>query len=526
MNSEMLQETQKQCDVVVIGAGISGLTAAALLSKAGLHVVVVEAESGVGGCITGFERKGFMFDFAIHWLNQCGNDGFIYRIFNYLDAGFPKCRALTRIRRIKGNSFDYLLTTNPDNLRDQLIKDFPDAAKGICKLFACGKILGDRLRRYPNLMRTKETMSLPEFGLYGLKMGYMAIPMFRHIGVPVEKGLYRFFKNSDIKKIFSSEEEMLGILIPIGWAYSGDYQMPPVGGSRAFSIWLTKLVESSGSEVLVKHPVEKVLVDVGKAVGVYLKSGKTIRSRFVLAACDVETLYEKMLPKKLIPLNLRKRLHDADLYDSGFMINIGLDCEAETMGFNEEMISLLREDVPKPDRSLGDPYKVNICVLSSSTRDPTLAPKGKGTLTIFCLAKFDYGDNWKTGNGLERGPAYNAFKREYANILIGRVEKALAPELGTHIEVMDIATPITYWRYTGNRNGSIMGAKPTKKNIKNKIAHYRTPVKNLLLGGHWSEYGGGVPIAVKAGTNTALLILREIAEDAYLELRDLMDGEL
>jgi prolycopene isomerase len=522
----MPPEIQTQCDVVVIGAGISGLTAAALLSKAGLHVVVVEAESSVGGCIAGFERKGFKFDSAIHWLNQCGEDGFIYRIFNYLDVGFPKCKALTRIRRIKGDSFDYLLTNNPDDLRDQLIKDFPDAAKGIRKLFACGKILGDRLHLYTNLMRTRETMSLLELGLYGLKMGYWVLPMFRHIGVPVEKGLYRYFKNSNIKKILSAEEEMLGVLIPIGWAYSKDYQAPPVGGSRAFPIWLNKLVESSGSKVLLKHRVEKVLVDTDKAVGISLKNGGTICSRFVLAACDVETLYEKMLPKELIPLNLRKRLHDADLYDSAVMINIGLDCEAADLGFNEEMISLSRDDVPKPDRLSGDPLKVNLCILSSSLRDPTLAPKGKGTLTIFCHAKFDYKDNWKTGNGLERGSTYNAFKREYANILIGRVEKTLAPELGKHIEVMDIATPITYWRYTGNRYGSMMGARPTKKNIKSKIAHYRTPVKNLLLGGHWSEYGGGLPIAVKAGTNTSLLILREIAEIAYKELRDLMDGKL
>ncbi|MCJ7615070.1 MAG: FAD-dependent oxidoreductase, partial [Desulfobacterales bacterium] len=299
----MSLEIQTQCDVVVIGAGISGLTAAALLSKAGLHVVVFEAGSSVGGCIAGFERKGFKFDSAIHWLNQCGEDGFIYRIFNYLDAGFPKCKALTRIRRIKGDSFDYLLTNNPDDLRDQLIKDFPDAAKGIRKLFACGKILGGRLRLYTNLMRTRETMSLPELGIYGLKMGYWALPMFRHIGVPVEKGLYRYFKNSDIKKLFTSEEEMLGILIPIGWAYSKDYQATPVGGSRAFPIWLNKLVESSGSKVLLKHRVEKVLVDNDRAVGVCLKNGGTIYSRFVLAACDVETLYEKMLPKELIPLN-------------------------------------------------------------------------------------------------------------------------------------------------------------------------------------------------------------------------------
>ena len=89
-----------------------------------------------------------------------------------------------------------------------------------------------------------------------------------------------------------------------------------------------------------------------------------------------------------------------------------------------------------------------------------------------------------------------------------------------------MATPVTYWRYTGNRGGSIMGQRPTKKNIKNKIANYRTPVQNLLLGGHWAEYGGGVPMAVKSGVNTSLLILKEVNKTAFKELRDVVDGKV
>jgi prolycopene isomerase len=93
-----------------------------------------------------------------------------------------------------------------------------------------------------------------------------------------------------------------------------------------------------------------------------------------------------------------------------------------------------------------------------------------------------------------------------------------------HIEVLEIATPITYWRYTKNRNGSIMGASPTDKNIKNKLANYYTPVKNLFLGGHWAEYGGGMPIAVKAASNVSLLILKEIKKQEFKKLRNTMDG--
>ena len=72
------------CDAVVIGSGIAGLTAAAILPKAGLDIVVFEAQPRPGGYLSGFERKDFIFDTAIQWLNQCQPGGFVYRLFDYL----------------------------------------------------------------------------------------------------------------------------------------------------------------------------------------------------------------------------------------------------------------------------------------------------------------------------------------------------------------------------------------------------------------------------------------------------------
>ena len=521
----MAAEAEDSCDVAVIGAGISGLTAAALLSRAGLRVTVVESEAAIGGCIAGFQRKGFLFDTGIHWLNECGPDGFIHRLFSDLDPGYPKCRPLARIRRIKSASFDYLLTSEPDALRDRLCRDFPEAAGGVRSLFAIGRKIAESVHQLSRGLRCWETMSLLEYGLYGLRMGYWSLPLFRHVGVPAEKGLRLLFRDSPVKDVFASEEEMMGVLVPLGWAYAKNFQMPPAGGSRAFALWLQKRIEASGSRVLLRHRVAKVLLEGGVAAGVVLAGGRTLRSRFVLAACDVEALYERMLPPGAVPTDLLRRLHDADLYDSGFMVNMGLDCGAAALGFGEEMLTLFREDIPLSERVSGDPAKVNLCVMSSSVRDASVAPAGKGTLSIFCRARIDYMDHWRTGPGLERGPAYAAFKKEYADALIARVERVMSLRLREHIEALDIATPVTYWRYTGNRDGSIMGARPTMKNIKSKIAHFRTPVKNLLLAGHWADYGGGIPIAVKAAANTALLILKDTVPAAYQGLRDLMDGK-
>ncbi len=82
--------TENEFDVVIVGAGVSGLTAATLLSRAGLKVCVLEKHRILGGYLQGFERKGFIFDTAIHWLNQCGKDGSVTAVFKLLGDDFPR----------------------------------------------------------------------------------------------------------------------------------------------------------------------------------------------------------------------------------------------------------------------------------------------------------------------------------------------------------------------------------------------------------------------------------------------------
>src|ERR1700733_1790040 len=82
-------ELKSYYDVVVIGAGVGGLTSAALLSKAGFSVCVLEKEPHVGGYLAGFRRKNFRFDTAIHWLNQCAPGGMACKLFDALGTDHP-----------------------------------------------------------------------------------------------------------------------------------------------------------------------------------------------------------------------------------------------------------------------------------------------------------------------------------------------------------------------------------------------------------------------------------------------------
>lgn len=524
-------------DVIIIGAGIGGLTAGALLSKCGLSVCVLEKEPHVGGYLAGFRRKDFLFDTAIHWLNQYNDEGIVTKIFKVLGNDYPRAVTLKRTRRYKGNNFDYLLTNNPDDLRDQLIKEFPHEKEGLIRFFKSAKKIGISLNKLNSIFRSEETMSLPEKMIGKINLLKVILPFIPFVAYSgekgVKKGLNRFFKDERLHNIFASETELIGCMVPIGWSYVNDFQCPPKGGGQVIPMWLEHIIEYYNNDVRTRYTVEEIVVHENVCKGVRI-SGRgeahQLNSKYVIAACDIETLYEKMLPLHSIPQKMKHKLRDAELYSSSLTISIALDCTVESLGFSEELVHLVDESGSFDAHNNGDPRTAEITILPPSCRDKSLAPEGCGTLAIFMPAVMDYHNNWQTTRNEKgdyiRNEAYRALKREMADIVIDRVAKALAPDLKSHILFYDVATPVTHYRYTGNKNGTMMGAKPGRKNMQNKIAHYQTPVKNLLLGGHWAELGGGVPIATKAGTNACLLILRDQNKNAFRHLTKYIDGQL
>lgn len=511
------------CDVVIIGGGVGGLTAGALLAQAGLSVVVLERESRPGGYLAGFHRKAFVFDSAIHWLNQCGPGGMVHKVFHAIGDDPPDAPLLKRIRRYKGDSFDYLLTSEPDALKEQLQKEFPSDAKGLERFFKLSRTLGERMVSYARYMRGSETMSVLELALRGLSITGWSFPFWRLVGDKDCKALDAFIKSDDLKKVFCSEENILSCLVPIGWAYVGDFQRPPKGGSQAFIKWLKQKIEASGSVVALRTEVKQVHVDNRRATGVTLANGQEVKARWVVGACDIETLFTKLLPEGAIPPDVVAKYQSAELYNSCVTLSLGLDCDPRSLGLDEELVFMTKDGLPRHGHNSGDPHTSGLSILAPSIRDASMAPAGKGTLTVYAEAGIAYGDYWKTGPGLERGEAYQAFKKEYADVVLERVESRIAPGLRKHIELMDVATPVTHLRYTGNRDGTIMAQRTTKANMKAKVAGYRTAVDGLLIGGHWAEYGGGVPMAVKAASNAAAIILKREKPQDFKRLCAVLD---
>ncbi len=518
--------SEDEFDVVIIGAGVAGLTSAALLSRSGIKVCVLERHRLIGGYLQGFERKGFIFDTAIHWLNQCNEYGTVSRVFNYLGTDYPRPKAMKNIFKHVGGDYPFLLTNNPDILKQQLIKDFPHEKRGIEKFFEAAKTVAEVSKKFPEFFLTNELKSGIGKALFKINQLRIIFPLIQYAlyggEKGVEKGLRKFFNDEKLLGLFRSEPDLLSCLFPIAWAYNNDYQNPPEGGSQVIPEWIHKQIADNGSQVILSADVYKIHIENGVFTGVsYRKRLKeyAVNAKYLIAACDIDSLYKKLLPAGSIPQGVIQKLDKAELYSSSVTISVALTCPAETLGFGDEMVHLFNEDTSRMEHSSGDPHKSFISVLAPTVRDKTLAPEGMGTLNIFVPAWMDYQGNWGSmmneKGEYERNETYKEIKEAFATVIFERVEKHLCPNLRKHILFYEVATPITYYRYTHNKNGTMMGTRPGRKNMELKVATYTTPIQNIFIGGHWAELGGGVPIAVKAAFNASLLVLKNENKEEF-----------
>jgi len=508
------------------------LTAAALMARAGLDVCVLEQNRSIGGYLAGFSRQGFEFDTAIHWLNQCGPGGLVRRIFELIGNEPPATPPLRRIRRYRGESFDYLLTENPDEMRDSMIADFPRDTAGIRSFFAHARVLGGAFASVCREMRASQTRGLLDRCRSVLSATRAGLPFARH-GMPgVERGLRHYFLSDELRRVFCTESSLISCLMPLGWAYHGDYQLPPVGGSRAMIDWLADVLRDEGGTVRSGRPVTGLVMEGDRAVGVRFTSVDDdgaegeIGCRYVVAACDLETVLTTFVPSGMGRRNAAASVRGADLYDSALTVSLGLDVPPTSLGLGEEIVFLTRDDLPRQEHSSTDPHKTSIAVLAPSARDPSLAPEGHGTMQLYVPASIHWEDGWRTGPDGRRGEAYRALKQEYAEVLIDRVERAIAPGLAGHVELCDVSTPLTYRRYTGNFDGTIMGLRASGGNMRARLANISTPVRNMLMGGQWAGYGGGLPNAVRGGANAALIIMQKERLAGFQVVADVFDGKL
>ncbi len=128
--------------------------------------------------------------------------------------------------------------------------------------------------------------------------------------------------------------------------------------------------------------------------------------------------------------------------------------------------------------------------------DPSLAPEGKTALNVMLPTSYQYWkDLYDEGVDHER---YEAEKQRVALQVIDRLDRRFTG-LAAQVEMADVATPVTFERYTGNWQGSFEGWIPTPQNVMKSLPKTLPGLENFYMVGQWVQPGGGLPSGVMTG---------------------------
>ena len=264
----------------------------------------------------------------------------------------------------------------------------------------------------------------------------------------------------------------------------------PIGGSLEFARAIEKRYLNLGGNLKYNTRVVKILVENNKAIGIRLNDGTEIRADYVISAADMHTTIFDMLDGKYIDDTIQGYFKRLTPYPAVIFIGLGINRE-----FNDipAMVSSMRIELPQPvkiadrDRTTFGFHVFN--------HDPTLAPPGKTSAISAMASSIEW---WQ--NLYQDKNKYKAAKQEVVGKLIGLLNQRF-PGIAAQIEMCDVATPVTFLRYTGNWQASIQGWSATPKTWMTQFQKKLPGLENFWMCGQWLDSIGGLLPAALSGRN-------------------------
>ena len=470
---------ENEFDIIVVGAGIGGLSCASLLAKRGYKVLVLEQHYLVGGYCSSFERKSFIFNTGVENVSGLWSNGPVTYLLRELGLDKEELFVKNRERYIfNGEIID--IPNNYWDYAEYLAKKFPDEQNNIYSFFK------DAWEAYHELYSdNRYGIPLPEFlivKLYG-KKALLEYPKkhphsYKWLNKTFKAILDEYFKNEEIKKLLTAligyigtkpekTNALSGLTACLSYYMHGGYFTK--GGAQKFSDALKDIIEKYGGKVLLKHKVEKILIENGKVYGVQV-GNKVFKAPIVVANANAKLVFLKLIDEKHLEKSFIDYIKGLKMSPSAFMVFLGVDMDLSSY--------------PTIITNLDEGFDIVI----NSNADPNLAPPGKATVTIITLANYRDFPNQNTKDYLKK-------KREFMEVYIKKAEKII-PELSKHIVFKDAATPKTFERYTLIPEGAIYSFD---QSIGNKRPFFKTPIKGLYLVGASTFPGGGIEAVIISG---------------------------
>ncbi len=495
-------ESKKEVyDVVVIGAGIGGLSVAALLAKVGKSVLLVERHDRPGGYAHGFKRRGFHFDSGVHLVSGCGSEGYrngstIYKIC--LAVGIdPKAIfiPIPAYARAVYPEFEIPLQAGEAAFIAGLSERFPEEKSRILDLIRLCRVLAEEAMVADEILEQGKSAHIsPTLALANL---------FRYRRTTLAEALDEFLVNAHLKAACASLWPYLGLppsklsflywaSMIAGYTYEGGYYCQ--GSFQTYANCLAAAVEGQGGEVLLNSSVRRILVEQGKACGIILENGQVIRAGTVVSNIDARQTADLLIGQEHLPKGYGESMKKLSPSLSVFVSYVATDLQLTEQIHCHESFFFDSFD-HEANYALTQEARANwFSATLPSLADPSLAPQGQHILLLTTLCPFQIGLSWRQA------------KQGFQQRLLEKAERHF-PGLNGHILLVESGSPRTLERYTLNHQGAAYGFAPTPEQIGPNRPGVRGALPGLYHTGHWTRPGGGVAgVSVSAQLATQAIL--------------------
>jgi all-trans-retinol 13,14-reductase len=510
-------------DVIVIGAGLAGLTAAAYLTTNGLRTQVIEQWDVAGGYSHVFRRRGrFEFDVGVHYLGDCQPGGAIPTVL----AGLGLTERITFLP-MDPDGFDTLVFPDLtfrvprgwDRYLDALIDTFPGEERALRRFIRIMRTIGqeyDRAIVPETLRQTVSFAARSPLTIYWLMRPLSAL--LNRCGLSVAAQAVLCGQSGDYGLAPRQAPSAVHAILLNHYVKTGGYF--PQGGGQVLAAHLVDVITSHGGLVRTSTRVDRILLDQRRVTGVHLTNGETARARAVVSNADIKRTYFDLIGPEHLSPRLSRRVSNYRMASPFLIVYLGLDTDlAHQMPRTNYWVhntttaeGFFRSATPPaPGQRVHIDGMVMTCASVKDPTTPHIAPPGHSSLELIAYVPPDY-PLWSVESGpaagerYSRQPAYLAVKEQLTEDLISMATRVL-PDLRDHIVWQEAGTPITQERYTLATGGSCLGIALTIDQMGLRRPRATSPLSGLYLTGSSTRSGPGVVGAMTGGIVTAGAIL-------------------
>ena len=509
-------------DIIVIGAGCGGLTAAVCAAKEGKKVLLLERHNLPGGFTSSFVRGRFEFDVSLHQLCGFSNEAGLSELHKIFDdigisdkidwSNIPDAYRFIS-NSADGSKIDVSMPYGVENFINAMESFVPGSKTSMNKLFKLAEDIDKAIEYFSegdgqyNIREIHHIIK--EHGNFVRTAPYSVNEVLNALGVP--KKSQEVFNAYWLQ--FGLDCDRLSFIqyILTVHSYLKHGCVVPSSRSHALSMALVSALEDYNGEVRYNSHVSRILFENGSASGVILKSGERISCKHIICTCSPTTAYSKMMKKKDVPVSAIKRTNARSYGARGACVYLGLNRSPEELGIKDYSVFITDSADTVKQFNLMKSIETNNAQRATclNIANPDCSPQGT---TILSLSTF-YTDNCWADVSPE---SYFEEKDMLAARLIANYEQATGIIIHNNIEELEVATPVTFARYTSTPQGTIYGYSGNDwDSFIPRIMTEATDcdTKGLRFCGGWGAQLSGVSSAVASGRNAAYATLADIDDE-------------